>query len=327
MDKRANTALDHVIQRAYERHRLKLTRSDVEAVARTCAGGTGMVHRWESSGRERHLINLYGKVVSVIYLPEPTLPNDAHFGLVLTIEPNTEDASMSLAYTMVKNDPPRDMRTVAQITCVRCGAKGKTAVGGFGNNPEKINQAFIRMGWDADVWNPSKNWCPKCVKQRQEQVQRDLGIDKLVSTANEIVATDAAPPPSVGRIAPPAASFSLGAGTRTAPKGDEPVTDMKKLTPKAKGLLRTALESYFDPDTGRYEKDWSDHRISEELQIARRVVADFRDMMYGEIQEDPEIAALHQMIEEAKRVMGNLQASLQRIDDKADALIKKHGGK
>ena len=319
-------ATSHVIKRALERHGLKLTADDLRAMAVTCAAGHGLVKRWKKSGRERHRLEVYGKTISVIYEPffGPTNLASDHkgAGVIITVEPKKRERVMasvtSLAYELRALDPPRDMRTAATLTCANCGTKGRLGIAGMGNNPEKINQQFIRIGWDADVWHHAKNFCPKCVAQRAERVKAE--IESTMPTKPVPVAR-ILPAPAAQAPAPTAEPFKLGAGTRTAE-----VTDVKKLSAQQRGLLRTALESYFNADTGRYETDWSDKRISDELQIPRKIVADYRDLMYGEIQEDPELKALKQMIEEANRVMGNLQASQQRINAKLEAIAKKYGG-
>lgn len=236
---------------------------------------------------------------------------------------------MALVYEIVKHDPPRDMRSAAQLRCAECGDTGNIIIAGMGNNPEKIQKLFIQIGWDADVFHKAKNWCPKCVRQRRIRVANEEGIPKLPEGVRVLPSMLPAPVTPTQRVAAPKIipdHFSIGSGTRTSSSKEvNPVTDIRKLTTEQKSSLRTGLESFFNPDTGRFEDGWSDHRISEELQIPRAVVAEFREIFFGEIKTDPEIVAFVQQYEEAKRVMGNLQSSLEKMHTKLEALLKKHG--
>lgn len=221
----------------------------------------------------------------------------------------------NLAYDLGRLDPPHDMRTAAVLKCYDCPTTGKVMIAGKGNNPEWIGQQFVRLGWDCDPFHRSRNWCPKCVNQRKVRAHAEaeaLPKPRVLPTL-----------PAVVQNAPK--HFEpLVSGTRSSAKGDQ-VTDVRALKNEQKGLLRTAIEAYFDPDTGRFSEGWSDHRISEETNIPRKVVIEFREMFYGELLEDPEIKAFKATYDDAKKVMGNLQSSLQKMEIKLEALLKKHG--
>lgn len=225
-----------------------------------------------------------------------------------------------LAYDLVRFNPPHDLRTAAQLKCYDCPTTEKVQIAGKGNNPEWIGQQFVRLGWDCDPFHRSKNWCPKCVKQRK------------IRAHAEAEQANPAPPrvlPTLPVISPLTPKHfedvKVGAGTRTSSSMGDKVTELRQLNVQQKSLLRTAIESYFDPDKGRFEEGWSDHRISEETNIPRKLVIEFREQGYGELQEDPEIRAFKQMYEDSMKVMANLQATQEKMRLKLEALLKKHG--
>ena len=90
-----------------------------------------------------------------------------------------------LAYAIEANDPKSgDMRPMAVLSCANCPNTGRLSVAGFGNNPERIEQQFIRVGWECDVHHPKQNFCPTCVKRRKimaEQVAASR-VSKVLPT-------------------------------------------------------------------------------------------------------------------------------------------------
>lgn len=224
-----------------------------------------------------------------------------------------------LAYDLVRFNPPVDLRTAAKLKCYDCPTTDKVIIAGKGNNPEWIGQRFVQLGWDCDPFHRSRNWCPKCVKQRKIRAHAEAEKEK------PRVLPSLPPLPPVNPLVPK--HFEpLTAGTRSSSKGDQ-VTDIRSLKTDQRALLRTAIEAYFDGDNGRFTEGWDDRRISEETNLPMKVVIEFREMFYGELQEDPEVKAFKQMYTEAKTVMGNLQSSLQKMEIKLEALLKKHGVK
>ncbi len=222
-----------------------------------------------------------------------------------------------LAYMIQANDPAaNDMRPFAKITCAKCQAGGRISVVGYGNNPEWIEKQFIRLGWSCNVHKATECICPKCVREREIRAQDDLR-EKAQSAPARVLPSK---PPGLMD------SIRIGAGTRksSSPMEDKVVT-IKDLSPKQKGELRTAIEGYFDPDKGQWTDGYSDHRVSEELGIARVIVAEFRDTFYGELQEDPEIKAFRTQLAELKSVLSNLQGTASKMELKLAELLKKHG--
>lgn len=226
-------------------------------------------------------------------------------------------ASSPLAYTIEAADPAAgDMRPFAKGTCAECGNRQRINVTNVGNRPALIQQLFSRVGWDFDAHKPSKCFCPGCVRKR---IERRAGESPK----------DPVPVPAKPRI--PGLMDNVKAGlaetariTVSSPKKDEART-LKDLAAAQKSSLRTALESYFDPDSGQYSDGMNDHTISEELGIPRALVAEFRDTFYGELKQDPEIMAFVQQMEEAKKVLANLQSTFNKMELKLEQLLKKNG--
>lgn len=222
-----------------------------------------------------------------------------------------------LAYSIAAKDPAGgDMRPTAHIKCGKCGRIGTFNVAGIGNNPNLIERGFIRLGWDCNVHKPAECICPVCVKQRE--IRREGESPKA-----PVVIPAKAPTPGLMD------NVRIGAGTRSqsnpsTSKGDVPMT-LKDLPAAQKTSLRTALESYFDPDRGAYTDGMNDHRVSEELGVPRVLVVEFRETFYGELKEDPEIKAFRQQMEDAKKIMSNLQASLTKMETKLAELLRKNG--
>lgn len=99
------------------------------------------------------------------------------------------------------------------------------------------------------------------------------------------------------------------------------VSTPKPATPDQKAAIRRLLDSNFDDARGCYLSGYSDQRIGEELQLPWSMVREIRELAYGPIKEDPDLAAIRQQIvslqEFAKTEVAALQA---RIDGQIERL-------
>ena len=157
------------------------------------------------------------------------------------------------------------------------------------------------MGWDANVHKPGKCICPKCVKHRE------------IRAASAPIEVDPNRRPVVHK-----APITI-----TAPK--EVAVEIKKLTPEQKSELRKAIEENFNEELGRWGDGFSDHIVSELLGIPRVLVQEFRDNFYGELKQDPEITALRDQLDQAKKVLTNLQSTLGKMELKFADIAKRVG--
>lgn len=213
---------------------------------------------------------------------------------------------MALAYALRAYDAPRnDMRSTAVLTCVGCGFQGKLVIQAIGNNPNMIEKLFIRMGWDCDVHNARKNWCPKCVRQRairlgQEEKPKTVGTGPLK--------------PEYPGLTPP-----------KPPKEEPKEMSLKDLSPEQKTALRNELGGTFDEKIGRYLDGNSDFAIAEKIGVPRKLVVEFREAFYGELKDDPQVTAFRQQLSDAERILSNLQDSVNKMKIKLDEIAKRVG--
>lgn len=225
----------------------------------------------------------------------------------------------ALAYEIRPYAAPDDLRPAAHLKCPRCGDVGKIHIAGMSNNPEKIGKFFVRLGWDADMHHWSRNLCPKCVKLRET---RSHPID----TKPRRVLLPVLDNPDKGKALVSAASsraqdFALGAGVRSTPKAGE--VTIRTLSAKQKADLRSALDDNFDPDAGRWAKDWSDHVVSELLDIPRILVAEFRENFYGELKEDPDTQEFRDGLATVKNMQKDMQSMISRLETLLEKIINR----
>lgn len=221
-----------------------------------------------------------------------------------------------------------DMRNMAHGKCASCGTVGKVPIGGIRNNPEKIEKMFIQRGWDFDKFNTSNCMCDRCVKNRKLRLEAERDADRLKASKNARVLPVVNPPiaPTVPTAAPPGGLMNA-VKQGPQPRPPEPIVmTLKDLNASQRASLRTAIEAYFNADTGQWAEEWSDHRVSEETNIARVVVAEFRDSFYGPITDDPILKALTDELAQIKRILTNMQElTVPKLERKLDEYRKKVG--
>jgi hypothetical protein len=216
-----------------------------------------------------------------------------------------------LAWTLRAFDPPRDMRTAAHLKCGSCPEVGKLVISGMGHNPEKISQLFTRLGWDIDQHNAARCYCKKCVTNRKIRAQAEAAEEQRKAPAPGLIAAQrrqALSPPQEKKMTGPRAEVGI-----------------KALTADQKTALRNELGGTFDEALGRYLEGNSDRAISEKLSIPMAIVIEFRENFYGELRDDPEIGAFRLQIEDCRKVLRNLENSIDRMEEKLKELCKKAG--
>lgn len=219
-------------------------------------------------------------------------------------------ANTTLAYEIRPLNPPEDMRPAATLQCAGCDVKGKLPIMGFGNNPEKIQQAFIRLGWRCDVHKASGNFCPKCMKEkavRAEAAAKRNDEQRKEEKQVELRAFTRTP-----------------VSTASSPQMVE-VRSLRDLTPDQKFKLRQSLDHSFDDSSGRYIDGHTDHTVSERLGIPRAIVIEFRELMYGPLKEDPLVTNLRDQLSEAKKALAGIQSDVAKMELLLAEVAKKNG--
>lgn len=231
----------------------------------------------------------------------------------------------------IKPEAPEigNMRNLAHANCSVCGAEGKVPIGGIRNNPEKIEKLFVRKGWDFDRFNEKRCICDRCVRNREIRLEGERDAARVAaSKAARVLPTLEIVRPTAAPMSAPGLMTAVKAGPQPkAPPPPEPMAmSIKDLKPADKASLRTAIEAYFNPDTGQWAAEWSDHRVSEETNIARVVVAEFRDSFYGPIKDDPILRALTDELGQVKAILRNMEeTTVPRLERKLDEYRKKVG--
>lgn len=220
-------------------------------------------------------------------------------------------ASTVLAYEIGPLNAPDDMRSSAILKCAGCDVKGKLPIMGFGNNPEKIEKAFVRLGWRCDVHKASGNFCPKCMKEKA--VRAEAAARRKDEQCKE-----------EQQVELRAFTRTPASATISTPRVVE-IKSLRELTPEQKFRLRQELDQSFDDSAGCYLDGRTDHTVSEKLGIPRAIVIEFRELMYGPLKEDPLITTLRNGLAEAKKAMASIQSDVAKMELLLAEVAKKNG--
>lgn len=153
-----------------------------------------------------------------------------------------------------------------------------------------IGKFFTQKGWDVDVANPGRCFCPACVNQRREK-----------PPVSE-------PPPSLKVVE----SVEHYKGT---PTSDQRVR------------IRHLLDSHFDDKVGRYLDDWTDQKIASSIGLPWKAVEQIRIAGWGELREDPAILAIRTDYEACCALSTRYNEALARLKQKIDDLERRLGFK
>lgn len=83
------------------------------------------------------------------------------------------------------------------------------------------------------------------------------------------------------------------------------------LTADQRHKIRKALETHFDDGTGKYQRDWSDKRIAEHIDVPLVAVRDIREAAYGPLVEiDEELVNLRNEFDTLKSMVHDFERRL-----------------
>lgn len=174
---------------------------------------------------------------------------------------------------------------VARFQCVECDdLLDINTRPGLAAHPTHMAKLAINRGWRADAFRKSKIICSKCaMPARQPQ---DFPDEKVIQM-------------------PPATSI------KAVPT---PLTTDQRLK------IRSLLDANFDDAKGMYLADMSDEKIAVQVNVARVHVEQIREVGYGPIKVDPEIAGLRNEAANINREIVGQQKGLDILKAKAKEL-------
>lgn len=178
--------------------------------------------------------------------------------------------------------------SIVEYICDRCPQTWKEILkSGTKINPEHIAKRARRDGWVAPTYR-GKARCPEC--QNQKKAAPDMSETTMLPKPNT--------------------------GTKV---------ELRDPTPSEKLKIRTLLDTHFDDSKGMYLNGYSDQKVGEELNIPWAMVTKLREVAYGPIRVDPEIAEmqseLNKIRSEFKVAQEKLEASyLKNIEDASTRL-------
>lgn len=198
-----------------------------------------------------------------------------------------------LSYDFVQKPHGDDGRLSAFVhaTCGECGATHDMRWD-QNNNPEKVRFRFERIGWTLDPWNLRRCRCQAC-REKKHPIAKEAPVSH-----NPVEARAAAPLP---------ASVAVR----------DPTSDDKR-------RMRDLLDRYFDDKLGLYLESYSDQRIGKELDLPWLMVQRYRDQAYAPLKVDPELVAFQNELNQAKRVLADLEAGVKAQVRVVDELQKRH---
>lgn len=221
-------------------------------------------------------------------------------------------------------------RIEAVLSCL-CGAS--VAKPNPGDWPaEQLAKWFRRKGWAVSLAGGMQVRCPACQRparaRREIVVERTVDIPLLASTSMvppgaEYVSKQkyrlSGPAPAAAETPPPVSPIAGQPPARPeqedAVEGDAKVVELGKepreLTPKEQRAVYAELEAHFDESAGLYRGGESDDAIADRLGVPRACVARLREVAFGPLKQDPEVAALQAAIAAAGAELGAMRNMLE----------------
>ncbi len=173
-------------------------------------------------------------------------------------------------------------KETARFQCSRCDAHRDFALirQSKAFNPEATIKNAAAAGWDVKHGS-SRAECPRCLVARKQRAKGEAPNKQPA----EVIMLKPVPAP---------------------------------LTPDQRLKIRALLDKHFDDGTGRYLDGYSDHRVADELKVARIHVETIREAAYGAIQVPPELEA-------AEKAVSALEAKitpLEKLAAEVDRLLR-----
>jgi DNA-directed RNA polymerase subunit RPC12/RpoP len=172
-----------------------------------------------------------------------------------------------LAYDIVSREIDGKYRSMVQFVCAACGTEHLIKAQAEHSNPEFIRNKFTAKGWLIDLMNRRRIRCPKCLSAKRD-VEAQSPKMFIVPKEDTMAVASAATLPV--------------------------------LTHHQRTRIRDLLDKHFDDKVGAYLDSYSDQRIGQELSVPWLSVRGIREAAYGEIKRDPEVDALHRMMDDVK---------------------------
>jgi hypothetical protein len=190
-------------------------------------------------------------------------------------------------------------RKVARFICSTCGDCLDITNGSGGKAAEFFVARADRMGWAADARKRSKCYCPRCLgDMKAKQFAPERSPPQTSLPLGPVVIS---PPPSVIDDQP---KQKEAVTVQTAIKPREPTAEERM-------RIRGFFDKCFDDAQGVYLDDMSDQKIGEEINVPWSLVTRIREMAYGPIRSDPELAALKTRQAALQTQMDQLKADIE----------------
>lgn len=175
-----------------------------------------------------------------------------------------------------------DGRSQWAARCSGCGAVGSVPSAA---PPEAAKKTLERRGW---VFRTTeKMFCPACAESRK-------GPKTMSNAPSRPPVLAAVPAPTAAPAAPP--------------------TPPRQMTAEEKRRVREALLTHFDDEMGRYTIGWDDARVAKETATPAASVATFREIVFGPLRPDPEIAAIKAEIDKMLGRLAELSDRVRKIE-------------
>ncbi len=177
-----------------------------------------------------------------------------------------------------------------------CGTKTSMPSKGLGSHfpPEMIARTFANKGWEVGR-KASDDKCPSCLAKRAQPrtiavPKPETELETIVRTGKEIAST-------------------------------APATDQKAIDRENRRKVFSKLSDTYNGNG--YKEGWSDGRVSLELSVPRKLVAEIREEAFGDIGTNPELHKLAEDIEKVRKEVNPLivaaEAAWQRAKTEMEA--------
>jgi len=211
-------------------------------------------------------------------------------------------------------------QTYVVTHCIECGEETRVHWNTGGADPRFVDKKMRGLGWHYDAFKPKACVCPDCVTGIRKAVAVPAAA-AIAAIENMIAREEPAMPKSnsfVPTTQPVTSTDVLGAATALMNADDY---NNRKLTSHEKAKVRGVLDSHFDDQIGRYIDNYDDQRVGRELNLPWALVAEYRELAYGPIKDDPaveavkaEVAALRKELSDLGDIVEDARAQFVRLN-------------